>query len=196
MKSNGHIILLILALAMASCTQNNIPKDKAYPRYTLPARGYQLYQSDCPYQFEYPTYASIEDKKSFFANGLRGDSCWININFNTLNATLHISYKDVANQDTLTKLMEDAYKLTVKHTMKADYIKDSIIDDPKLKGIWYDVGGNAASSIQFFLTDQERHYLRGSLYFKVTPNIDSMRPIVEFVTEDVRHLIHTFKWNN
>jgi gliding motility-associated lipoprotein GldD len=176
------------------CTQNNIPKEKAYPSFTLPEQKYTRYVSDCPYEFEYPSYATILPKDSMFDRKLQNEKCWLNIELRPLNATLHISYKSVPHQDTLTKLMEDAYKLTTKHTQKADYIKDSIIDEPHLKGIWYDVGGNAASSIQFFLTDEKQHYLRGSLYFGVAPNIDSMQPIIDFVTRDIKHIVHTFKW--
>lgn len=187
-------LFIVFVFLLFSCTENNIPKDKAYPRVILPKKTYKLYSAACPYEFEYPDYATIEEKTTFFNQALQNDSCWINVDLKSLNGKIHISYKHIAHQDTLYKLMEDAYKMTSKHTLKADYIKDSIIDEPNLKGIWYDVGGNAASSVQFFLTDEKHHYLRGSLYFAVTPNIDSMRPVVDFVKEDIRHLIHTFKW--
>jgi gliding motility-associated lipoprotein GldD len=187
-------ILILVALVMGGCTQDNIPREKAYPAYTLPERGYTKYTSDCPYEFEYPKYATILKKDSMFDHKILNEKCWLNLELRPVNATLHISYKTVPHPDTLTKLMEDAYKLTTKHTQKADYIKDSIIDEPNLKGIWYDVGGNAASSIQFFLTDQKQHYLRGSLYFAVAPNIDSMQPILDFVSKDIKHIVHTFKW--
>lgn len=187
-------VAIACVFLLFSCTENNIPKDKAYPRVILPQRSYTRYSAACPYEFEYPSYAVVEEKTTFFNQALQNDSCWINVDLKSLNGKIHISYKHVAHPDTLFKLMEDAYKMTSKHTLKADYIKDSIIDEPTLKGIWYDVGGNAASSVQFFLTDEKHHYLRGSLYFAVTPNIDSMRPIVDFVKEDIRHLIHTFKW--
>jgi len=59
----------------------------------------------------------------------------------------------------------------------------------------YEVGGDAASSVQFFLTDTSTHFLRGALYFSNTPNADSIAPVVKFVKEDMRHLIDTFQWN-
>jgi gliding motility-associated lipoprotein GldD len=191
MYKRSLILWIVIAVG---CTQNNIPKDKAYPAFSLPARGYTKYVSDCPYEFEYPSYATIVAKDSMNNQRLVNEKCWINMELRPLNATLHISYKAVPHPDTLTKLMEDAYKLTTKHTQKADFIKDSIIDEPHLKGIWYDVGGNAASSIQFFLTDEKQHYLRGSLYFGVAPNIDSMQPIIDFVRKDIKHIVHTFHW--
>lgn len=192
MTRNIHVFSLFVLLV--SCTDNYIPKEKAYPRFYLPERNYKKYEASCPYEFEYPDYAEIEAKTTFFNQTLQNDSCWIDISLKPLNGKIHLSYKHIAHPDTLFKLMEDAYKLTSKHTIKADFIKDSIIDAGNVKGIWYDVGGNAASSVQFFLTDEKHHYLRGSLYFAVTPNIDSMRPIVDFAKQDIRHLIQTFKW--
>ena len=67
--SKYNIYFFGIVLVILGCTENDVPKDKGYPRYSLPERAYQFYQSDCPYQFEYPKYASIEDKKSFFCKG-------------------------------------------------------------------------------------------------------------------------------
>jgi gliding motility-associated lipoprotein GldD len=56
------------------------------------------------------------------------------------------------------------------------------------------VGGNAASNIQFYVTDMNHHFLRGALYFNTVPNIDSMGPVIDFVKKDMDHLIETFQW--
>jgi gliding motility-associated lipoprotein GldD len=61
-------------------------------------------------------------------------------------------------------------------------------------GLIYDVEGNAASSVQFYVTDMEQHYLRGALYFNVKPNVDSMAPIINFVSKDMTHMIESFEW--
>jgi hypothetical protein len=37
--------------------------------------------------------------------------------------------------------------------------------------------------------------LRGALYFDVTPNADSLRPINEFLKVDMEHMLETLKWN-
>jgi hypothetical protein len=53
-----------------------------------------------------------------------------------------------------------------------------------------------ATAYQFFLTDSTKHFIRGALYFEATPNKDSIRPMNNFVAEDMRHLINTFRWKN
>ena len=98
--------------------------------------------------------------------------------------------------NTLDKLIKDSYKLTFKHTVKADYIDETIIrsENKNVSGILYDVGGNAASAVQFYVTDSTTHFLRGSLYFYAPPNADSIAPSVAYFRNDVIHLIETLKW--
>jgi gliding motility-associated lipoprotein GldD len=95
----------------------------------------------------------------------------------------------------LGRLIEDAHTLSYKHTIKAEYINPiSIHPKPDVYGLYYDVGGNAASNVQFFVTDSNRHFIRGALYFRNTPNIDSIAPALNYVKQDLTHLISTLSW--
>ena len=85
--------------------------------------------------------------------------------------------------------------MTYKHTTKATEIQDSLMKTPAgLTGVWFNVGGNAATAKQFFITDSTKHFLRGALYFDSTPNEDSLSIVNDFLQEDMRHLINTLKW--
>lgn len=107
-----------------------------------------------------------------------------------------MSYKDLSKND-FNKLVNDAFTLTYKHTYKATAIDDSLMNTPNgVHGVFFKVGGNAATANQFFLTDSTRHFLRGALYFDVAPNEDSLKPVNDFLLQDMRHLINTFKWKN
>jgi gliding motility-associated lipoprotein GldD len=68
--------------------------------------------------------------------------------------------------------------------------------EKRIFGIFYDLKGNTASAVQFYVTDSTKHYLRGSLYFEAEPNADSLAPVIEFFREDVIHLIETLKWKD
>jgi gliding motility-associated lipoprotein GldD len=189
----NYLFFGVFLILLHACTQQ-VPKEKAYPRVYFPKKSYKKFKSECNYSFEIPTYCQVENKEFFRNERLKSDSCWVNIVFGSFNGKLHVSYKHFENQDSLTQLMEQHYKLTSKHIVKATYIKDSVIDKPNLKGLIYSVGGNAASDMQFLLTDTKHKFLRGALYFNNTPNIDSMRPVIQFVNEDIMHLIETFKF--
>jgi gliding motility-associated lipoprotein GldD len=94
------------------------------------------------------------------------------------------------------ELADDAYQFAFKHEMKADGIQRTYVEDTirNVYGIIYDIQGEAASQIQFFLTDSTQHYLRGALYFDNKPNQDSIAPVLTFIREDILHLTNTLQW--
>ena len=190
-------LLFCGSLLLSSCGNNDYtPKQRAYPRAILPpTHAYQAYQySPCPFTFEYPTYAQMVRDTVFF-NEPTENPCWMDINFNGLNASLHLSYKEIKGQNSLSKLVEDAHKMNSKHVIRADFMEDSLLNTPNgVEGMYYTVGGNAASPVQFVLTDTLQHFIWASLYFNSTPNADSIAPILSFVKKDVSRLIETFKW--
>ncbi len=97
--------------------------------------------------------------------------------------------------NTFDKLRDDAFKMTFKHTYKANSIDQTPIQTPNgIGGVFFNVGGNAATANQFFVTDTTRHFLRGALYFDTAPNEDSLGIVNKFLEEDMVHLINTFRW--
>ncbi len=63
-----------------------------------------------------------------------------------------------------------------------------------IHGVMFSVGGDVATANQFFLTDSTKHFLRGALYFDAAPNADSLGIVNQFLLEDMKHLINSFKW--
>jgi gliding motility-associated lipoprotein GldD len=82
------------------------------------------------------------------------------------------------------------------HITKAEAINEQEFNDKgnKVYGVLYDLKGNTASAVQFYVTDSVTHYLRGSLYFSAEPDADSLAPVITFFREDIIHLIETLKW--
>lgn len=188
-------ILIIATLLLVGCHGDYTPKSKAYPRVIYPERKYELYApADCPYQFEKPVYARVGSDTVFMGAKLK-EPCWINIDFPEFNGTINLTYKEINGQNTLSKLLEDAHKMSFKHSKKANFIDEvAITNQYGVSGLIYDVGGDAASNIQFYLTDTSKHYIRGALYFNNEPNTDSMAPVIQFVRKDLDHFFETFQW--
>lgn len=179
-----------------SCNSVYTQKPRGYFKIAFPPHQYQVFnEQGYPYSFEYPVYARIARDTSFF-EAKPENPYWINIDFPRFDARIYISYK-VIGQNSFDKLREDAYKMTFKHTYKASSIEDSVIKTPNgISGIFFNVGGNAATAKQFFVTDSVKHFLRGALYFDTTPNEDSLGIVNHFLQEDMTHLINTFRWKN
>jgi gliding motility-associated lipoprotein GldD len=189
MKSNKILFILALFLAV-SCKETSVPKPKAYPRIEFPEKKYQIYNSDCPYTFEYPVYASIEKDQS-----LEAQPCWFNILYKPYNARLHLSYKEITNPKELYGYIEDAYNLAYKHTVKADAITEKLIKtNNRVYGILYELEGSTATALEFYVTDSTRHYLRGALYFNTRINRDSLDPMINYLKVDINKMINTLRW--
>lgn len=198
-RDNCHmkrILSLILPVFfLVSCTHEQYtPKPVGYARIELPVKQYRTFERDyCPCTFEYPVYGDAIQKLSYF-NEKPDHPCWVNIEFPYFNGTLHMSYVDVRDTSMLEQVIGDAYRYAFKHTIKADFIDETHIDHENVHGVLFDIGGNVASSVQFFATDSLNHYIRGSLYFNEEPNVDSLRPVINFLREDIVHMVKTIKW--
>lgn len=183
----------IALLFLLSCNSSYTIKPKGYFKINLPDRAYQQFEkAGYPYTFEYPVYASVIQDTTFFEDN--DSPYWINIDFPQFQGKIYISYKKIRDTG-FDKLVEDAFKMTYKHTSKATEINDSLFQTPQgITGIWFNVGGNAATAKQFFVTDSTRHFLRGALYFDSAPNEDSLSIVNNFLQADMKHLINSLKW--
>lgn len=183
--------IVLFLFILTACDENSVPKPRGYFRLEMPERNYLSFDTNFPYTFEYPTYSKISrDPYSL------DEPYWININFPRFKGTLHISYKSV-NDTNLIGFLEDSRKFVVKHISKASAIYDSLILDRERKvyGMIYEIQGSAvASPFQFFVTDSTDHFVRGALYFNVVPNNDSLLPVIQFLRDDIHHLLKTFQW--
>ncbi len=190
MKNIFLMIGLLCLFFALSCKHHGTPKPRGYYRITFPNHEYKAFDKECPYTFEAPIYSKIlEDNRS-----INAEKFWYNMDYPSLNGTVHISYKKVNNN--LIEMIEDSRKFAYKHSVKADAIGERVFISPEKKvyGTFYDIKGDAASSVQFYLTDSSRHFVRGSLYFNTIPNKDSLAPVVEFVKKDIIHIMETFEW--
>lgn len=181
----------MVLVALSSCESNYSPKPRGYHRVALPEKGYRYYEGSCPFSFKYPTYATItlDDSRN-------AQPCWINVNMPELNGVIHLSYFDIRDRKMFAELTEDARTLAFKHTIRAEDINQAVINrsEEKVYGIYYRIDGNTASQIQFFATDSVKHYLRGSLYFNSRPQIDSLKPVLDFVKLDIDVMLKSLKW--
>lgn len=190
-NSNLLLLLLCSSFLFSSCESEFTPKPKGYFRIDFPKKDYVTYNTACPFSFELPTYCNALPYA-----GAQQEKCWMNLDFPKYRAKIHLSYFDI--KDDLTKHLEDSRSLAYKHTVKADGIEETPFLNPvkKVYGLVYSISGNAASSLQFYITDSTTHFVRGALYFTASPNCDSTAPVLKFIKADVTRMIETFEWKN
>ena len=194
MKASIYFSLLtLLSLSIISCGSDYSPKPRGYFKIDLPEKKFQTYQSDCPFSFQYPVYSNVVTDSARNAK-----PCWKDLVYPGLNGRIHLSYERITSKAQFNQLTEDAHTFVFKHTVKATAIDESIINMPERKvyGIYYTIDGNAASPVQFFLTDSTKNYIRGALYFNEQPRLDSIQPVLDFVKKDIDVMIRSFRWTN
>ncbi len=189
MPKSKHFLTILIMIMVLSCHENYAPKPRGYLYLQMPEKSYTRFDSTCPFSFEYPEYGRVLPDE-----GTNTEPCWLNLVFPEYQGTLHLSYKPV--REDLNKFTEDSHTLAYKHAVRADAIRETSYADPEadVYGILYDIQGNAASAVQFYLTDSSRHFLRGALYFKTQPRVDSLQPVIDFFREDIIHMIETLEW--
>lgn len=193
-KLIGFITLLTLVACGKSANDDvYYQKPKGFARLSFPEHKYIALQGDYPYSFEYSSSAEIVQDKSAEA-----EKYWILVNYPSLDAMIQFTYKSL-NGD-LKKLDEhvmDAYKLASKHQIKAQSQKEEVV---KLKNgrqaVVIEIEGEVPSHYQFYSTDTSKHYLRGAIYLRQATLNDSLKPVVEYLKVDARHILETLKWKN
>ncbi|KXK36922.1 MAG: hypothetical protein J5I52_08085 [Saprospiraceae bacterium] len=195
-----NYLFLILGITLLSCGDDVVrtPKPHMYPRIFFPEKtGFTVFDTSfCKFEFRYPNYAKIV-QDSIVHDDEPAHPCWFDIAIPSLNASLYCSYYDINKEKALSKLINDAFNIADKHNIKANYRKESIIENEYgVKGMIFDIEGPVASPVQFYLTDEKHHFFRASLYFNSKVNPDSTAPVLQFLQPDIDSIISSFKWKN
>ena len=197
--STKVMLPLFFIVLLLGCNDSGVftPKPKMYPRIDFPInKGYSdapLW--DCPFSFNIPSYAEI-DWNVTIDGVTKQRPCWFDIKFPDLKSTIHFSYYDISGAEKLEQRIQESFRLASEHNVKADYREESLIRTPNgTYGIRYDLNGQVATPLSFYLTDSIHHFVRGALYFNSKVNPDSTAPVLRFLNRDVDSLIASFKFD-
>ncbi|RDI11887.1 gliding motility lipoprotein GldD [Flavobacterium sp. AG291] len=184
-RLTGFISMIAIAVMAVSCGGETLPKPEAYLRLDYPMGKYVALDQPCPYTFGYNSMAQLKPGK---------DCSSLEIHYPKMKATIYLNYKPINGN--LEELLRDAQTLTYKQVVKADDIREQPYINPEKKsyGMFYEVGGNAATNAQFYVTDSLNHFLAGSVYFYAKPNFDSIMPAASYLRDDMRNIMETVKW--
>lgn len=178
------ILVLIVLFTLASCGEDILPKPKGYLSLTYPDNSYKSLSLERPYSFKVSEFSVLEDEKKN----------WLKIKYPKLKASIDITYRSVDGN--LKELLTESEKLVYKHAVKAEEILTKNFEnfEKRVFGSMQEISGNAASQIQFQLTDSTHNFIKGALFFYTKPNYDSILPAVDYIKKDIIQLIETLEW--
>lgn len=178
-------LCVVICLVCFSC-ENYTPRPKSYIYIDLPKKDYILFDSSAyPFSFELPSYSVFTPIKG---------NIWADIVFPSLGATINFTYISNPNLDSCIRNS----LFFVDHNLeKANGMKETEISRPQdnVYGYVYDLlGPDVATTCQFYLTDSNKHFIRGALYLNCVPNNDSLAPVIDFLRADIERLFSTIRW--
>lgn len=189
MNKKFIIIILSFVLFYGCKNENFYPKPLGFHRIGFPENvEMKSYEGICPFTYQYPSFAYVQD----------AERCNQNITFPKFKAVLHCTNIQFNNTKTNNLFYHSEYsrKLAYEHRIKADAINETAYTNDSLGvyGVTYEIIGDVACNYQFFLTDSTDNFYRGSLYFNVPPNSDSLKPVLDYLKTNINNMIGTFDW--
>lgn len=206
-----YIILTLACLLLCACRNNDYtPKPQAYLRIDMPEHEYFLMDT---MRYADPNTRSFDGKPYkilpfiFEANQCiewvdkdapKGER-WVDLKYPQWDGVVFLTYKRLASPRDLRGQTDTSQRLLESHYRFASGIEEQRYDDPEHRvfgSVYYLGGKNVASTCQFWLTDSAHHFLRGALYLNQTPNNDSLAPVLDYMQQDIEHLVETLRWRN
>jgi len=197
MKIKPVLFCLFLFFSCSGDDEMFAPKKYGHLRIDLieDDKNYTRTEEICYMIFEIPDYATVIKKKA-----PEEHSCFMDISIPKHKATINITHKSINANDKnqLVNYLDHTHQFVHKHLIKADDYQDTLLffPDKKVYAQVFNLTGNVASPVQFVATDSSLNFLRGSLDFFVKPNYDSILPVLNYIRQDVYHMIKTIEWQN
>jgi gliding motility-associated lipoprotein GldD len=182
-------VIGLLLGAGVSCAEYT-PKPRGLYRIDIPEARYSEFSADdLPCAFRVSRLVTIE------LPPLGAPAEWVNLSYETLNAKVYCSYREIT-PETLPTVTEECRTLLLHSVKKATAITEQRYENREipLYATLFRVAGESASPIQFTLTDSIRRFFRGALYYQCRMDADSLAPVTDYVGKDVVELIQSFQW--
>ena len=217
MKHNNILIWFALAtMLFAACGGGDYtPKPQAYLRIDMPEHSYWLVDTLChagDTVINSDTMVWISDKDKTFPFIFEANTCvelaekgapkgeiWLDIKYPQWDGVVFLTYKHLNGPADLRSQTDESARLLEKHYSLSSGIEEQGYDDAANRvfgTVYYLKGSKVASTCQFWVTDSVHHYLRGALFLNRSPNNDSLAPVLNYIQEDIEHLVETLRWRN
>lgn len=182
-------LCFLLSLFVISC-RDYTPKPRGYFRIEPGVAQYVPFPLESlPYTFDISRLATVELPPESEAPG------WVRIVYPALGAKIYGTYLPITPA-TLPVAEEECRSLVSRQARQAVSVREKAYSNPErhVYGSLFLLEGEAASPVQFMLTDSVSRFFRGALYYDCKPNADSLAPVTDYLQADIIEMIQTFRW--
>ena len=187
----NKIISLVLGFLTTfySCIDSNLPKQSAFLRIEFKEPYYSIYEKiDSPFNFYYNSNSTDLDQI--------GNNQFL-FDYSDINLYLNLSFYNIKSNHDLEKKVGDFSLILDTHTKKSNgvILREYDNDNRRIFGKLYEIKGDVASPVQFYLTDSISNFISGSVNLKFKSNYDSIFPSIQYVKNDILVLFESINWN-
>ena len=182
-------LLLIFFSIFYSCIDSNLPKQSAFLRIEFPEPNYIApNEIKLPIDFYYNLSAAdinVTNSKQF------------SLNYPKMNLIVDMSLNKITKREDLENNFRDFSLKLETHTKKSNgiFIREYEDLNNRVYAKIFELRGDVASPIQFYLTDSTSNFINGSLNLKFKSKYDSIFPTIQYVKNDILVLVESLNWN-
>ena len=186
-----HAALTAIAavtVLMVSCSKQGTPRPEGYFRIdNYPA----CYHTDTIGRV---TLQVNDSARSIVPPQPSGNASWLNIAYPRYRATIYLSYIPLSHN--LEQLMAESIELVYRQNINTDRVEAIAYEDSEaqLFATLYTLSAQSATPVQFIATDSIHYLLRGALYFDTPVKADSVAPSLEYIENDIMHMIESITY--
>ena len=171
-----------------ACNEYELPKQKGFLRIEFEEPQYKKFQQLNSFSDFYYNASLVQIK-------FKGDND-LSLNYTDLNLSIDLKHAKIYNSNDFNNRMVDFNLILDTHVKKSNgiFLKEYQNKNNNVIGKIYEISGNVASPIQFYLTDSLSNFLRGSLNLNSSAKYDSIYPSIQYIKNDILVLFETINW--
>ena len=183
-------LLLIFFTLFFSCVESNLPKQSAFLRIEFPEPNYiATKEIKLPIDFYYNLSAvdvSVTNSKQ------------LSFNYANMKMSIDLFLKKMIETNDLENNFRDFSLILETHSKKSNgiFVREYEDVNNSVYAKIFELRGDVASPIQFYLTDSISNFISGSLNLKFKSKYDSIFPTIQYVKNDILFFVESLNWRS
>ena len=192
-KLSYHLLIIVF---FSSCEGIYLPKPNAYLSLDFPDPNYSKIKFD-------NSNVSLEinsSKTTLFDNTSEGNSELLSktLSYPLIKAEILLEYFKLNKSNNLNyrlKYLSDFTAIHLKKSLSPPAVQEFVNEKKKVFASIINIKGDITSPYQFYATDSTNNLIIGILNFKSNTKYDSVLPALNYLKNDIYHLIESLNWN-
>ncbi len=188
-------LVYILIFLLWSCDSVELPKPNAYLRLDFPSPLYKEANFEANgTTVELNTASTYFTKIKNISNSLISKTIF----YPLINAEIKLEYYNLNRNNKLNHRLKNLNNFTsihLKKSLKPPKIQEFINQNTKVYASIINIKGDVTSPYQFYATDSVNNLIIGILSLKSKTKYDSVLPALDYLRNDIYHLIESIKWS-